>query len=240
MAAEVALVTGGAKRIGRAICLTLAQAGYGVAIHCNQSRTEAEALAGEIVSNGGKAAVVSADLADFSAPTLIVDSEAALGAVTLLVNNASLFGEDTFATLDAGSLDQHLDINLKAPILLAQAFARALPADREGAIVNLLDQRVVHPGPDYFSYTVAKTALRDATLTMALALAPRIRVNGVGPGPVLPNIHDGEKGIALEVERLPLGRRVTPEEIAAAVLYLASARSVTGEMIAVDGGQHLL
>ena len=240
MAAEVALVTGGAHRIGRAICLALARAGYAVVIHCNRSRKDAEELAAEIRAAGGQAGVVSADLADFSAADLIADAEKALGPVTLLVNNASLFGEDTFATLDADSLDRHLDVNLKAPILLSQAFARALPAEREGVIVNLLDQRVVHPGPDYFSYTVAKTALHDATVTMALALAPRIRVNGVGPGPVLPNIHDGEDGIAREVARLPLRRRVTPEEIAAAVVYLASARSVTGEMIAVDGGQHLL
>jgi NAD(P)-dependent dehydrogenase (short-subunit alcohol dehydrogenase family) len=240
MSAGVALVTGGARRIGRAIVMQLAEAGFAIALHYGQSRDEAEEAVAAIVAAGGRAHAVPTDLMWLDAGALIGAAGQALGPVTLLVNNASLFQRDDVATLDAASFERNLQVNMKAPVLLAQAFAAALPAGEHGAIVNLIDQRVLHPGADFLSYTIAKSALWTATQMLAQALAPRIRVNAIGPGPVLPNTHEGADGFAGEVARVPLKQPVAPEDIAEAVLYLARARSVTGQMLAVDAGQHLV
>lgn len=238
--AEVALVTGGARRIGRAIVERLAQAGYAVAIHCGSAREEADALAAILAEAGGRAWVISADLADPVAVDAIVPAaEAALGPVSLLVNNASSFLVDDLTTLDVATWNRQFSINLRAPSMLAGAMAKRLPADRDGAIVNIIDQRVWKLTPQYYSYTLTKAALLTATKTMAQALAPRVRVNAVGPGPTLPNPHDGAALMAAEAAATLLGHSVEPAEIADAVLYLARARSVTGQMIAVDAGQHL-
>ena len=161
------------------------------------------------------------------------------GAITLLVNSASRFEDDRIDTLTAEGFAATIDTNLRAPILLAQAFARALPADGQGLIVNIVDQRVWRLTPQFFSYTVSKSGLWSATQTLAQALAPRIRVNAIGPGPTLANTHQGAEGFAAEAGALPLGRPVDPDDIARALLYLIDAMSVTGQMIAVDGGQHL-
>ncbi len=237
---EVALVTGGARRIGRAITLRLAEAGYAVAIHCNSSVAEAEALAEEIIGRGGDAAVVSADLADPASVEGIVEAAALqLGPVTLLVNNASMFARDQVTAIDVATWNRQFSVNIRAPSVLAGMMANALPEGREGAIVNILDQRVWKLTPEFYSYTLSKAAMWAATRTMAQALAPRIRVNGVGPGPTLANTDDGEELFGKEAAGTLLGRSVAPEEIAEAVLYLARARSVTGQMIAVDSGQHL-
>ncbi len=237
---NVALVTGGARRIGRAITLRLAEAGYAVAIHCNTSVDEAETLAGEIASVGGSAAIVSADLADpGSVEGIIAAAQAQLGPVTLLVNNASTFMADTVTAIDVPTWNRQFSVNIRAPSVLAGLMANALPAGMEGAIVNILDQRVWKLTPEYYSYTLSKAAMWAATQTMAQAFAPRIRVNAVGPGPTAANTHDGEALFAREAEGTLMGRAVAPEEIAEAVLYLARARSVTGQMIAVDSGQHL-
>ncbi|WP_353184343.1 SDR family oxidoreductase [Bosea sp. (in: a-proteobacteria)] len=238
--AEVALVTGGAQRIGRAIVERLAAAGFAVAIHHGSNRDEAEALAQRLARGGAKAAVFQADLADVAAAeALLPAAEAALGPVTLLVNNAATFIDDDVRTLDPGIWDQQFAVNLRAPSLLAGAMANRLPAERTGAIVNLIDQRVWKLTPQYYSYTLTKAALLAATTTLAQALAPRIRVNGVGPGPTFANPHDGEQLLAQEAAGTLLGHRIDAREIAEAVLYLARARSVTGQMIAVDAGQHL-
>jgi NAD(P)-dependent dehydrogenase (short-subunit alcohol dehydrogenase family) len=181
--------------------------------------------------------VAVADLAlEAALPGLL---EAGGEPVTLLVNCASLFHDDRIDTLTAQSFDAHIAANLRAPVLLAQAFAKALPADRRGLIVNMIDQRVWRLTPQFFSYTLSKAALWAATQTMAQALAPRIRVNGIGPGPTLPSIHQSAEQFAAEASSVLLGHGASPEEIAGALGYLIDAPSVTGQMIAVDGGQHL-
>jgi NAD(P)-dependent dehydrogenase (short-subunit alcohol dehydrogenase family) len=237
---NVALVTGGAQRIGRSIVERLARENYAVAIHCRRSTDAAEDMASRIVAAGGGVTIVKGDLADADAVNALVESAArALGPVTLLVNNASEFEPDEVETLAHERWDRHFAVNLRAPAFLARDFAHQLPADREGCIVNIVDQRVWKLTPQFFSYTLTKAALFTATQTMAQALAPRIRVNAIGPGPTLSNVRQGDDDFAKQSSAVPLGHGGTPDEIADAVLYLAGARSVTGQMIAVDGGQHL-
>jgi NAD(P)-dependent dehydrogenase (short-subunit alcohol dehydrogenase family) len=235
-----ALVTGGAQRIGRAIALALVKRGYAVALHARHSRAEADGLVGEIAAAGGCAATVVADLADHAEVLRLVPAAAgAVGPLTLLVNNAAEFEPDEIGHLDRDRFDRHFAVNLRAPIFLAEAFAAQLPAGAGGAIVNLLDQRVLKPTPRFLSYGLAKSALHVATTTLAQALAPRIRVNAVAPGPTLPSSRQDAQSFARQVGTLPLDHGPTPQEIADAVVYLASAASVTGITIAVDGGQHL-
>jgi NAD(P)-dependent dehydrogenase (short-subunit alcohol dehydrogenase family) len=185
--------------------------------------------------------VVPADLADPASPIAIVDAaNAALGPLTLLVNSAALFEPDGADAPDPALLDRHFAVNLRAPVLLAAAFAAQVPDGTDASVVNIIDQRVLRPNPAFFSYTLAKSALWTATRTMAQAYAARgIRVNAVGPGPTAPNRIDGEDGMRAEAAAIPLARAVAPAEIADAVLFLAGARNVTGQMICVDGGQHL-
>jgi len=233
-----ALVTGGAKRIGRAISLVLARSGYSVAIHCNRSRDDALSLEAEIKAGGGRAAILVADLADTAAAArLVPDAIQALGPLTLLVNNASIFEDDSIGTLDLKNWERQFAINLATPVFLAQAFAAQAPSG--SAIVNMLDQRVLKTTPQFFSYALTKSALYDATRTLAQALAPRIRVNGVAPGPTLPSSRQTTEDFARQSANMPLGSGATPEEIAEAVLFLARARSVTGTILPVDGGQHI-
>ncbi len=237
---DVALVTGGAKRIGAVIVRSLVEAGYAVVIHCHASRDDAEALAACITGNGGAAAVVSADLVDPEAVAgLIAAASLPFGPVSLLVNNASLYLDDTLQTFDVPTWNRQFSVNIRAPSMLAREMAAALPAEREGAVVNIIDQRVRKLTPERYSYTLSKAALLAATVTMAQALAPRIRVNGVGPGPTAANAHDGMDGFNREAAGTPLGLPVAPQAVADAVLYLARARHVTGQMIAVDSGQHI-
>jgi NAD(P)-dependent dehydrogenase (short-subunit alcohol dehydrogenase family) len=236
----VALVTGGARRIGRALVRACAQAGYDVAIHCRAVDDDAQAAAAEVRSLGRKASLHACDLRrEAETAPLIGEIEAELGIVTLLVNNASVFEDDSFTAMNRASWDAHLETNLRAPLVLAQAFARRLPADHPGLIVNILDQRVLDPTPDFFSYSLSKAALWDATRMLARALAPHVRVNGIGPGPVLQSVHQTPEDFAAEAQAAPLARAVDPAEIGQALAYLIDARSVTGQMIAVDAGQHL-
>lgn len=238
--AGVALVTGGARRIGATIVETLAEAGFAVAIHCSQSVAEAEALAERLRARGATSCVVTADLGDPVAVEGIMPAvEAALGPVTLLVNNASSFLLDDIRNLDVARWNRQFSVNLRAPSVLAGAMANRLPEGVPGAIINIIDQRVWKLTPQYYSYTLTKAALLTATQTMAQALSPQIRVNAVGPGPTLPNPFDGAELMQAEAAGTLLGHTVDPSEIAQAVLYLARARSVTGQMIAVDAGQHL-
>jgi len=235
-----ALVTGGARRIGRALVHACAKAGYDVAIHVRNPDDDADAAAGEVRSAGRKAGILSCDLRKESALVALVgEAEAELGPVTLLINCASVFEEDAFPTLNRASWDLHMETNLRAPLVLAQAFARRLPAEREGLIVNVLDQRVWRPTAAFFSYSLSKAALWQATQMMAVALAPRVRVNGIGPGPTLQSIHQDPDAFQREAASTPMGRPVDPAEVALALRYLIDARSVTGQMIAVDSGQHL-
>ena len=238
--AKVALVTGGAKRIRRAISLRLGRAGYAVAIHGRGPSEEAEALRVELTANGGLAAIVTGDLADPAAvDRLISQAREALGPVKLLVNNASVFLPDDVRRLDLATWERHFAVNLRAPTFLAAVFAAQVPPEAEGAVVNILDQRVWRPTPQFFSYTLTKAALHTATKTMAQALAPRIRVNADGPGPTLMSTRQTPEDFARQVAALPLGTGPTPDDIAEAVLMLANARTVTGQMIAPDSGQHL-
>ena len=237
---KTALVTGAAKRIGRAIATTLARAGYNIAVHYGTSREEAEAAAAELQTFGVRAVAVQADLGDVTqAPRLIADARNALGPINVLVNNASVFADDRVATVTADSWRTHIDTNLLAPILLAQAFAAQpdLPAD--SSIINLIDQRVLKPSPVFFSYGLSKAGLWHATRILAQDLAPRIRVNAVGPGPTLKSIHQSQADFDREARATLLQKATSPEEVAATVLYLLNAPSVTGQMICVDSGQHL-
>lgn len=236
----IALITGAAQRIGRAIALDLAAHGWDIAIHYRSSAEEAEDLAGEVEALGRKTALIGADLADLEAVQAIIPECAGkIGPPACLVNNASLFQEDAFRLMDPQGWDRHMAVNLRAPVFLAQGLAANLPHSEAGNVVNIVDQRVLKPAPDFFSYTVSKAGLWWATRTMAQALAPRIRVNAVSPGPVLPSIHQTADEFQDEWESTLLKRGAPPGEIAAAVRYLLDAPAVTGQMIAVDGGQHL-
>lgn len=235
-----ALVTGAAHRIGRAIALDLAGRGFSLALHCHRSTGAAEALRHEIEQSGGRAILLSADLAvESEVERLVPDAVAALGPIGLLVNNASLFERDEALTATRASWDAHLEINLRAPFVLIQAMARALPDAAGGLVVNLLDQRVWSLTPHFTSYTVSKAALWSITQTMALALAPRIRVNGIGPGPALPSVHQTAEQFEAQCRAMPLGIGTSPAEICRALGFILEAPSMTGQMIALDGGQHL-
>jgi NAD(P)-dependent dehydrogenase (short-subunit alcohol dehydrogenase family) len=237
-----ALVTGAAKGTGRRIAERLAERGYSVVLHASpRSQANAEAAAADIAARGGKACALGCDLRDLAAlPELIAGAAARFGPLTLLVNNAAIFEADDAQTFELSRLDTHLSVNLKAPLILARHFAAQVPAGLEPSIVNLIDQRVFRPTPQFFTYSLSKAALWAATQTMAQAFAPLgIRVNAVGPGPVSPNDAQGEAGFAIETHGVPLARAVSPDDVAGAVLYLAAARNVTGQMIAVDAGQHL-
>jgi len=237
----IALVTGGARRIGRAIAFALAEDGYAVAVHYNTSRHEADGVVAEIIANGGRAAAVSGDLLDAAAVAgLIPAAVAALGGpLTCLVNNASVFEDDAALTMTGDGYDRHAIVNLKTPVFLAQAFARQLPAGATGSIVNIIDQRVWNLSPEFFSYTLSKAGLLAANRMLAQALAPAIRVNAIGPGPVLRSIHQTADDFAAECAGTPLARGSNPEEIAAAVRFILRTPAMTGQMIALDGGQHL-
>jgi NAD(P)-dependent dehydrogenase (short-subunit alcohol dehydrogenase family) len=235
-----ALVTGGAKRVGRAIVEDLAAHGWAVAIHCNASRDEGEALAGSIRDAGGRAAVVVADLAHpEAAGRIVAEATEALGPLRLLVNNASIYEHDTAADLDLALWNRQMAVNATTPVFLASAFAKALPAEADGLVVNLLDQRVLRPTPVHFSYQLSKSALATATLVLAQALAPRIRVNGIAPGPVLPHSKQSQAEFDAKVAGLPLQRGPELAEFGRTVRWLWETKSVTGQVIALDGGQHL-
>lgn len=234
------LITGAARRIGRALALDLSRAGWTIAIHYRNSAPAALLLVGEIESNGGRAQAFQADLIDSEAPrALVADVKRVFGSPTVLINNASEFLPDTVQNLDNATWDLHLGINLKAPVFLAQAIAAGLPEGCEGNIINIIDQRVWNLTQDFFSYTISKAGLWTATRTLAQALAPRVRVNAIGPGPVLRSIHQTDDDFERESRSTLLGRGASTDEIAAAVRFILATPSLTGQMIALDGGQHL-
>jgi NAD(P)-dependent dehydrogenase (short-subunit alcohol dehydrogenase family) len=237
---KAALVTGGGQRIGRASCRALADAGYAVAVHHRHSHAEAEATAAAIRDTGGKAITIAADLADEDQVAALLQRAAeALGPIGVLVNNASIFEGDTIDTATRESWDAHMAVNLRAPFVLTQEFAQLLPNDAGGCIVNLLDERVWSLTPYFVSYTLTKAGLWTLTQTMALALAPRIRVNGIGPGPTLPSPRQSHEQFLQQCQSMPLRRGTAPDEVAAALRFILDAPAMTGQMIALDGGQHL-
>lgn len=237
---RTALVTGGAKRVGRALSLALAEDGFAVAVHYNGSRDAAENLVELIRGNGGTAVALAADLADEEAvAALLPRAERELGPIGCLVNNAAVFVNDTVETATRETWDQHVAVNLRAPFVLIQNLAVRLPAHAGGVVINLLDQRVWSLTPYFVSYTVAKAGLWTLTQTMALALAPRIRVNGIGPGPTIASPRQTPEQFARQCELMPLRRGTSPGEVAAAMRFILAAPAMTGQMIALDGGQHL-
>ncbi|HEY2616863.1 MAG TPA: SDR family oxidoreductase [Acetobacteraceae bacterium] len=237
---RAALVTGAAQRIGRAIALALAEAGFDVAVHCHSSRDAGGATCEAVRRLGRHATLLSADLADeVATQALLPRAIAALGPIGVLVNNACPFERDEWHDATRTSWDTHIETGLRAPFVLMQDFARALPPDVEGAVINMLDQRVWSITPHFVSYTVAKAGLWALTQSMALALAPRIRVNGIGPGPALPNTRQTQEQFVRQSASVPLHRGSSPAEIARAVLAILALPAMTGQMLALDGGQHL-
>lgn len=235
-----ALITGAARRIGRSLAEALARQGWAIAVHHHDSAADAAIVVDAIRGLGGRAIAISADFSKADDVAGLVDRAATeLGPLGCLINNASIFERDEIDSVSPESWRRHIDINLTAPLFLSQSFARQLPLTAEGAIVNIIDERVWNLTPHFVSYTVSKSGLWTLTRTLALALAPRIRVNAVGPGPTLPSLRQSPEQFAAQCRSMPLGRGTTPGEIADAVLYILSAPSMTGQMIALDGGQHL-
>jgi NAD(P)-dependent dehydrogenase (short-subunit alcohol dehydrogenase family) len=237
---KTALVTGAAKRIGECLALDLAAQGFAVVVHYHQSEVEAQSVVAAIRNGGGRAEAIQADVGFESQVLTLADAAARpFGPIGLLVNNASIFERDEALTATRESWDAHMEINLRAPFVLTQAMAAALPKDADGLVVNLLDQRIWALTPHFTSYTVSKVGLWALTQTLALALAPRIRVNAIGPGPTLPSPRQDPAQFKRQFESMPLGHGTSPDEIAAALRFLIAAPSMTGQMIALDGGQHL-
>ena len=239
-ASKAALVTGGARRIGAAIAEDLARHGWAVAVQYRHSRNEAEEVVARCRAAGGRAVAIEGELgAGGDLAAMFGEAKAAIGPIALLVNNASMFEPDSFGQLGKESFLEQVEVNLTAPIFLSQIFAQNLPADREGNIVHLIDQRVLKPRPDFFSYHLAKSALFAATETMAQALAPRIRVNAIGPGPVLPSVRQSPADFERQALATLLGRPVDLMDFGRTIRFLVETKSITGQMIALDSGQHL-
>ncbi|KRB50458.1 short-chain dehydrogenase [Rhizobium sp. Root708] len=237
---RTALVTGAAKRIGRAIVEDLAANGFSVAIHANRSLMEAEDFAAELRQKGIRAVALQAALEKIDETgDLIKRAAEAIGPIDLLVNNASVFHEDSVRHIDAAAWDEHFAVHVRAPSILAAGFAAQLPDQADGLIVNIIDQRVWALRPSFYSYTLSKSALWTATQTMAQALAPRIRVNAIGPGPSMPSERQLQEDFQAQVSALILKRGPTLEEFGKTIRFLYDTPSITGQMIALDGGQHL-
>lgn len=251
MRAGAALITGAGKRLGRAMALDLASTGWSVAVHYNGSAEAAEETAAEALRLGApRAAALQADLLDRGAVDgLVARAVDAVGPLTLLVNNASVFEMDRLGDVSPESWDRHLDSNLWAPVRLTQGFAAQAPEagpDAEGlpeapaCVVNMIDQRVWKPTPFFLSYTLAKSALWMFTRVAAQELAPHVRVNGIGPGPTMKAARQSQAHFDRQRAATLLERGAGPADIVGALRYILSAPSLTGQMLAVDGGQHLI
>jgi NAD(P)-dependent dehydrogenase (short-subunit alcohol dehydrogenase family) len=237
----VALVTGAAKRLGQAIALALARRGWDVAVHYHHSAQDAQTTVDLIRAMGQRAMAFSCDLADSAAVTqLVPQALAGLGGLHCVVNNASRFEYDSALDFTPQQLDIHMRTNLVAPVLLAQGLHAATKDGGQAVVVNLLDQKLGNMNPDYFSYTLSKAALENATVMLAQALAPKLRVAGVAPGISLPSPRQTLEQFAVSHRMTPLGRSSTPDDIAAAVCFIVETPGITGTTIVVDGGQHLV
>jgi NAD(P)-dependent dehydrogenase (short-subunit alcohol dehydrogenase family) len=238
--AGVALVTGAADRIGASIARRLAANGWAVIVHYRSSRDKAATVVAEIETAGGRAALVGADLADRSArASLIAAAAKPFGPLTLLVNNASSYERDAVSDLSEDLWDAHFAVHAEAPAFLARDFAAQLPAEAEGNIINIIDARVLDLTPAYFSYTLSKSVLWTMTRTLAQSLAPRIRVNAVSPGPAVPPPHVSTEAHRRAVADLPLQRAADGDGISDGVLAILSLPTMTGQMLALDGGEHI-
>jgi len=234
------LITGAASRIGAAIALGMAEDGWAIALHYHGSAGAAGQTAQLIADTGAKVTLVQADLSDEAQTAgLISQASANLGPLTCLINNASVFEHDDFVTTTSDSWHKHMSVNLRAPFMLTQAFANQLPEGKRGCIINLIDQRVWKLTPEFSSYTLSKAALWTMTQTAAHALAPNIRVNAIAPGPTLKSERQSEKNFAQQVAATPLQQQPSLDDFVGAVNFILASRSLTGQMIALDGGQHL-
>jgi NAD(P)-dependent dehydrogenase (short-subunit alcohol dehydrogenase family) len=232
------LITGGAQRIGRSLALTVARAGADVVIHYRTSSREAEAVRAAIQASGRKVSLLQADLADANQVNNLIPRALEQGPLFALVNNAAIFEPLTWENTDLDGWNRHLAVNLTAPFLLSQAFARTLGPGQTGRIVNLLDWRALRPGPDHLPYTVSKAALAALTRSLAVALAPQVTVNGLALGAVLPP-RDGAASEAI-LDPVPARRWADLEEVGQSLLFLLDGPAfVTGEILHVDGGRHL-
>jgi len=242
---KIALVTGAGKRLGRSIALGLASAGWDVAIHYGTSAEHAQQTVRDIEALGRRAVALQADLAsEASVSTLIARSSESLGLPSCIVNNASLFDYDLAESFSYARLNAHMQINVAAPITLARDLHRMRsqslqPFEHPAVVINLLDQKLLNPNPDFLSYTLSKAALLEATRLLAQALAPHVRIVGLAPGITLVSGDQTETGFQQAHHMTPLGKSSTPEDITAAAVYLASAHAITGTTLYVDGGQHL-
>ena len=238
---KTALVTGAARRLGRAIALGLAKEGWDIVVHYRSSAAEAQTTADEIRQLGRQVITLDCDLSDEQATReLLPRATAAIGPIQCVVNSASLFEYDDVRSFSQHKLDQHMHANLAAPILLAQALHELTPEGSQSVVINLLDQKLFNPNPDFLSYTLSKAGLQSATVLLAQALAPKVRVTGLAPGLTLVSGDQTEEGFAVAHQQTPLGKSSTPDDIVAAACYLASATAVTGTVLLVDGGQHLM
>lgn len=238
---RAALVTGGSARLGRSMALALAEAGFAVAIHARHDDERARDTLQALERRGVRHALVTAELArEADTEALVARAADAVGTLGVLVNNASTFERDEIEDADRDSWDRHLEPNLRAPFRLIQQFAAAMPAHATGLVLNMLDQRVWSLTPHFVSYTVSKAGLWALTQSMALALAPRgIRVNAIGPGPAMPSPRQSAQQFRAQCDSVPLGHGTSPGEIARAMMSLLCLPSVTGQMLALDGGQHM-
>jgi NAD(P)-dependent dehydrogenase (short-subunit alcohol dehydrogenase family) len=237
----VALITGGARRLGAAFARALAEDGYAVGLHCLGAVDEADRLADALCAEGHRAAVLPADLSDPEAASGLIDRcREMLGPVTVLVNSAARFVNDSAAGFSAEDFSAHVGPNLLAPLLLVQRFAAALPADAKGCVVNLLDHKVTALNPDFFTYTVSKVGLAGATRMLAMAYAGRVRVNGIAPGITLISGRQTPEGFARAWRAPPLGRSTTPEELVIALRFIVRTESLNGQMLVLDGGESLV
>lgn len=237
---KVALVTGAAKRIGRAIALELARRGWDIGLHYRDSEQDAQSAAAEIMALGRKAVLLKCDLSiESEVKMLLARAIEQLGPVNCVVNNASIFEFDSVGSFSMAQLDAHMHANVAAPIFLAQALFEATPNNAQAVVINLLDQKLFNPNPDFLSYTLSKAALHNATILLAQALAPRVRVVGIAPGITLVSGDQSAEDFAKAHTATPLGKSSTPDDIAAAVCFMAEASAVTGTTLLVDGGQHL-
>jgi NAD(P)-dependent dehydrogenase (short-subunit alcohol dehydrogenase family) len=241
MTKAIALITGAADRIGASIARSMANDGYKTIIHYNRSEDKAQKLADEINANGGEANIIGADLTDHAErDALIGNAKELFGPIDVLINNASIFLPDSLEELSQDLWDKHFRIHAEAPLFLARDFAQQLPEGQKGNVINLIDQRVWALKPTFFSYTLSKSVLWSATQTAAQSLAPNIRVNAIGPGPTIKNIHQTQEQFERELGALPLKRGPELEEISNAVRFILNTPSFTGQMLALDGGEHLM
>lgn len=240
MTPGVAIVTGGSKRIGKSIVKKLSFLGWKVIIHYNSNKNDALSLQKEIQKKGGAASIIKANLNSSKAiEELISKSEKKFGKLTLLVNNASIFENDSVHSLTIDTWDIHNNVNTKAPLLLSQSFAKLLPKKEPGVIINIIDQRVFSPRPDFISYSSSKNSLFWLTKVLAQALSPKIRVCAIGPGPTLKGARQTDNDFKNQSESVPLGNGSSPEDISQAIEFILNASSFTGQMITLDGGEHL-